>query len=162
MPRRPAHFQMAPTEYDLVAVVDIAIGTRGAGLRGKRDRAAELLLQQPSAGHVISMHVRVDGGDQLEVELAQQRGVAARLLEHRIDQHRVPRACVTDQIRVRRRRRIERLAEDQKHAGSSDEARCRYSLAAARGSPAGADPARPRSAHSKTSIPASIATTNTT
>src|SRR5437867_13002895 len=77
MPRRPAHFQMAPTEYDLVAVVDIAIGTRGAGLRGKRDRAAELLLQQPSAGHVISMHVRVDGGDQLEVELAQQRGVAA-------------------------------------------------------------------------------------
>ena len=54
----------------------------------------------------------------LRSELAQQRGVAPRLLEHRIDQHRLARAGVAEQVRVRRRLRIEQLAEDQ-HGGSA-------------------------------------------
>jgi hypothetical protein len=64
------------------------------------------------------MDVGVERGGQHEVELVHERGVAARLLEHRVDQHGLARARIPEQVRVRRRLRVEQLAEDQ-HLGPS-------------------------------------------
>jgi hypothetical protein len=85
----------------------------GAARLGERDLAAQPLLQERGAGHVVGMDVRLQRPQQLEPELADQGGVAPHLLEHRIDQHRLLRDAVTQEIGVGRRRRIEELAEDE-------------------------------------------------
>ena len=53
--------------------------------------AAELLLQEPGAGHVVGMDMGLERPLQPEPQLVDQGGVAPHLLEHRIDQHRLAR-----------------------------------------------------------------------
>jgi hypothetical protein len=77
------------------------------------DAAAGRLLHQPGAGDMVGMAVRVDDGDQLEVQLAQERMVACVLLEDRIDEHCVASPWIAQQIGVRRRRGVEQLTKDQ-------------------------------------------------
>jgi hypothetical protein len=59
------------------------------------------------------MAVRVERRNQREVQFADQRQVARMLLEDRVDDDRVARARIAEQVGVRRRRRIEQLAKDQ-------------------------------------------------
>jgi 2-dehydro-3-deoxygalactonokinase len=54
----------------------------------------------------------VQRGHQLQVQLAQQRQVAALLLEHRVDQHAWRRGRVGQQVGVGGRGGVEQLAED--------------------------------------------------
>ena len=84
--RRSADLEISIAEVDAIAMRKIAIGARGAARRGGRDVTAELPLQQPPAGHMIGMNVRLERGDELEAELLDQRCVASRLLENRVDQ----------------------------------------------------------------------------
>ena len=86
--RRP-HLERAAAEGHAVAVWQQPIGARGAARLGERDLAAEPLLQQPGAGHVVGMDMGLERPQQLEPELVDQGGVAPHLLEHRIDQHRL-------------------------------------------------------------------------
>ena len=72
-----------------------------------------LLLQQPRTGDVIGVHVRFERGNERELELAQQRSVATRLFEYRIDENGLAAARIAEQIGVGRGLRIEQLAEDQ-------------------------------------------------
>ena len=114
MARRRAHFEVAIAEGDPVPVPERSDRRRGAPLSAEiAIVAAELMLQQPRAGDVIRVHVRIERRNKLQVELAHQRGVAPRLLEHRIDQHRLLASRVAEQIRIGRRLRVEELAEDQ-------------------------------------------------
>ena len=101
---RGAHFQRAAAELDAVAVAELAVDARGAGRGREGDAAAELLLQQPGAGHVVGMDVGVERPQQLQPELADQRRVAADLLEHRVDQHalRARPSSPADRCRSRR------------------------------------------------------------
>jgi hypothetical protein len=76
------------------------IGARCAARRGKRDAAGEALLEQRSAGDMVGMHMRVQGKLQLQAQLLNHRPVAARLFEHRVDQHGFVGALVPQQIAV--------------------------------------------------------------
>jgi hypothetical protein len=58
------------------------------------------------------MHVRLERPGELEAELVDERGIAARLLEHRVDQQRLARRGVGEEIRIRRGLRIEELPEN--------------------------------------------------
>src|SRR5205807_58691 len=108
-----SHFEIARTERHALAVREITIGPFGAARFRERDRASELALEKPGAGHVIGVNVRLERGDELQFQLADERGVAARLLENRIDQYGLARLDVADEIRIRRRLRIEELAEGE-------------------------------------------------
>ena len=112
MTGRGANLEIAAAELHAIAVREIAVGARQR--RSPRESAIalpQLLLEQPRAGDVIGVHVRVERRDELEAELVDQRGVAPRLLEDRIDQHRLAAAAIGQQVRVGRRLRIEELAE---------------------------------------------------
>ena len=150
--RRGANLQVAAAELDAVAVREIAVGSGSAARRTEGDRAAAALLEKPRPGDVIGVHVRVERRNEFDVELLDQRGVALRLLEDRVDQDRLAAAAIGQQIRVRRRLRIEKLAEDQhlfaRAAGGRLQAGSRARLHASR-------------SIRTTSIPATIAATNT-
>ena len=62
---------------------------------------------------MIGMHVRIERPYQVQLQLMHQRGVAAHLLENRIDQDRFAARTVAQQIRIGGRLRVEQLAEDQ-------------------------------------------------
>ena len=100
MAGRGARFQMLLAERDLLGGPQIKIGALGAARRRDRDAAAELLLEEPGTGDVVGMHVRLERELELEAELFEKRRIAARLLEHRVDQQRLARARVGEQIRV--------------------------------------------------------------
>ena len=97
---RGARFQMLFAERDLLGGPQIKIGALGTTRRRDRDAAAELLLEEPGAGDVVGMHVRLEGELELEAELLKKRRVAPRLLEHRVDQQRLARGRVGQKIRV--------------------------------------------------------------
>src|SRR5579872_3073754 len=52
--RRP-HLEIALAEDDALAVREVAVGALGAADAAERDPAAETLLQEGGAGHVIRM-----------------------------------------------------------------------------------------------------------
>jgi len=58
------------------------------------------LLQEPRSGDVVGMHVRLECPKQLEAELVDQRGIASRLVEYRVDEQRLTARRVGEQIRV--------------------------------------------------------------
>ena len=55
-------------------------------------------METPAAGDVIGMHVGVERSDQLETQLADQGEVTVLTLEHRIDQHRLSRGRIRQQV----------------------------------------------------------------
>ena len=97
MTGRRADLEIAGAELHAIAVREIAVAAFGSAGGGERDRAPQLPLQQPRAGHVIGVHVRLERGNELETQFGNERGIAPRLLEYRIDEH-PPRA------RARRRK----------------------------------------------------------
>ena len=112
VPRGRARLERAAAERDAIAVREQPVRALGAGRRGERDAAAQPLLVQPRAGDVVRVHVRLERPGELQAELRHQRRVASRLLEHRVDQHRLARARVREQVGVGRGLRIEELAKD--------------------------------------------------
>ncbi len=113
MAGRGADLERTAAKLDTLAVGQQAIGARGARCRREGDAAAELLLEQPGAGHMVGMDMGVERPFELQAEFADQRGVTADLLEHRIDQQRLARRRAAQQVGVSRRGRIEELAEDE-------------------------------------------------
>jgi hypothetical protein len=110
---RGADFQRTAAELDAIAVMERAVGARGAGRFRKSDIATQLLLQEPRAGHVVGMDVGVQRPQQFQPQFADQRRVAADLLEHRIDQDGFARNRAAQQVGVGRGGRVEELAEDE-------------------------------------------------
>src|SRR5690242_16317307 len=62
--------------------------------------------------------MRLERIEQLEIKLADQRGVARSLLEDGIDDHRLACFPVGEQVSVGRGLRVEELTEDE-HGGAS-------------------------------------------
>jgi hypothetical protein len=54
----------------------------------------------PSPGHVIGVQMRVDGLDQLQVELAHQLQIALDALQDRIDDQRLATMAAGEQVGV--------------------------------------------------------------
>jgi len=108
-----AHLERAAAEGDPVAVLQQPVRARRPARLGQRDLAVLALLQEPGAGHVVGMDVRLERPQQCKIQLGDQRRVAPHLLEHRIDQHRFLARRAAQQIGVGRRGRIEQLAEDE-------------------------------------------------
>ena len=110
--RRP-DLERPLAELDAVAVLQQPVGPRRARRRRQRDATTQPLVQEPGAGHMVGVDVGIQRPDQRETELADQRRVAPRLLEYRIDQQRLFRDAAAEQIGVGRRGRIEELAEHE-------------------------------------------------
>ncbi len=113
--RRGAHLQVAAAERDAIAVIERQVDTLDRRLVAPRDRnaAAGGLLHHPGAGDVVGMAVRIHRDDELEVQLAEQRGVAQVLLKHRVNEYCMAGARVAQYIRIRRRGGVEQLAENE-------------------------------------------------
>ena len=59
-------------------------------------------VHQPGAGDMIGVTMRVEHRDQMQVEFLDQRMVAEMLLEHGIDDYRLPALRVTEQVGIGR------------------------------------------------------------
>ena len=145
-----AHFEVAVAEAHAVAVLEVAVGALRAARFRESDAAADALAQEPCARHMVRMDVGLERHHEEQVDLADQRDIAPRLLEHRIDEHRLARARVGEHVRVGGRLRIEELAKDE-HRYSPAGAACDAVVLLA----------RIRSTISKTPMPATIAATKT-
>src|SRR5256885_12929169 len=102
---------MAPAKADLVAFLQITVSTERLGRLAHPDAASQRSFQRPGRRDVVGMNVRFQRPDKVQMQFAQQRGVASRLLEHWIDEHGLTR--IRQQISVGGRGRIEQLTEDQ-------------------------------------------------
>jgi hypothetical protein len=111
--RSGPRFEAAAAEGDAVTVVQQPVGVLRGRRLGQHDLAAAAQLQQPGAGDMVGVDVGVQRGQQAQAEFAQQRSVAAHVLEHRVDEHGLAGIGVAEQVGVGRRRRIEELAEDE-------------------------------------------------
>ena len=78
------------------------------------DPASCLLFHQPGAGDVICMAMRIDCVQKLEIKFSNQSEIPSALLENRIDNNGLARTLISKEVRVRRRRVIEKLAEDHR------------------------------------------------
>src|SRR5206468_12300935 len=76
MAGRGARFDMARAERNLLVRLQVAIGAFRAARGGDGDAATELLLEEPRAGDVIGMHVRLERELELEAKLVDERGIA--------------------------------------------------------------------------------------
>ena len=79
------------------------------------DPGAEPGAQPARCGDVIGVDVRLQHAMEPEAELREQRAVALDLTEHGIDQRRLARALVAEQVAIAGGFRVDQLAED--HAG---------------------------------------------
>jgi hypothetical protein len=61
---------------------------------------------------VVRVAVGVDDEAEPEAELSNERRVATVALEHSVDQHRLARRLVGEEVRVRARDLVEELAEE--------------------------------------------------
>ncbi len=102
MPRGRANHKPPATEGYHIVLCQVAVGTRCATPRRQHDLAAQTPLEQPSTGHVIGMNMSFQRRDQAEVKLIDKGPITTDLLEHRIDQHRLTGALITQQIGVGR------------------------------------------------------------
>ena len=62
---------------------------------------------------MVGVAVGVQGRDELQAQFIDQCTIAQVLLEHRVDDHRLPRGGTPQQVGVGRRSGIEQLPEDQ-------------------------------------------------
>jgi hypothetical protein len=85
-----AGLERATAELDAVAVREQAVRSLGPACSRDRNAAAGALLVQPCTRDVVRVHMRLDRPQQLQPKLLDERAVALRLLENRIDQHRLP------------------------------------------------------------------------
>jgi len=118
--RRRAHVERLRAEPDDVTVPQREVYVRRV-VRGRQsDPAAERRFHEPCARDVVGVTVRVERVEEREAELANQRGVAGVLLEHRIDERGLAGARVGEQVRVRAGSLIEELSEDHGCRASVD------------------------------------------
>ena len=87
--RRGAHFQLALAERTWSPCASKRSAPAAPLVADSSDVAAELALEQPRAGDVIGVDVGLERRDELQPQLLDQRRIAPRLLEHRVDQHRL-------------------------------------------------------------------------
>jgi hypothetical protein len=95
-----------------LAVRQVPVGALRAARPGERDRRAQAPFEQRRAGDVVGMHVRFEREFELQAQFLDQRRVAPRVLEHRVDQHRLARERIGEQVGVGGGLRIEQLAEN--------------------------------------------------
>ena len=95
-----ARFEAGCAKTDLLPGLEVAVGALRAARARHGDAAAEPLLQQPGAGDVVGVQMRLQRPRQPEAQLLDQRDVAPRLLEHRIDQHRLARRGIGKEVGV--------------------------------------------------------------
>ena len=89
--RCASYLQAALAEAHPIAVPQGQAHVLSADRCRQADRAAGGGIHQPAAGHMVGVDVGVERGDQIDGQFADQREIAAVLLEHRVDQHRLSR-----------------------------------------------------------------------
>ena len=82
------------------------------GLLAHHRDAMRAVAQRAQSGDVVGVQMRVDGLDQLELELAHELEIAVDLLQHRIDDQRLAALPAGDEIGVGAGNAVEQLAED--------------------------------------------------
>ena len=95
-----ARFEAPSAKADFLPRLEIAVGALRAARARQRDAAAKPLLQQPGTGDVVGVQMRLQRPRQPKAQLLDERDVAPRLLEHRIDQHRLARRGVGEEVSV--------------------------------------------------------------
>jgi hypothetical protein len=101
-------------EFDALTMRELPVGPLDPCRCRQRNATAEPLTQQPGASDVIRVHVGLQGPDELESKLFDQRGVAPGLLEYCIDQNRLPRILIGEQVGVGGRLWVEELPENHR------------------------------------------------
>jgi hypothetical protein len=76
--------------------------------------AVRAVAKRAEAGDVVGVDVCVDRLDQLEVELFHELQVAIDLLQHGIDDQRLPAAPAGHEVAIGARNAVEELAEDHR------------------------------------------------
>ena len=69
------------------------------------------VAQRTQSGDMVGVQMRIDGLDQLEIELAHELQIAVDLLQHRIDDQRLAAMPAGDEISVGAGNAVEELAE---------------------------------------------------
>ena len=94
-------------------MVQKPVGALCARVFGKQDLAAAALLEQPGRGHVVGVHMRIQGGHEPQAQLAQQGAIALLVFEDSVDDHGLARLAVAEQVGVGGGNGVEELAEDE-------------------------------------------------
>ena len=113
--RRVEHVERQALDGELVALAHAHGDHVDLGILAHHGDAMRAVAQRAEPGDVVGMDVRVHGLDQLEVEFVDQLQVAIDLLQHGIDDQRLPALSAGEQVAVGAGRLIEELAEN--HGG---------------------------------------------
>ena len=119
MPRRVKHVEAQPLDLDAVAFRHAHGDDVGVRLLAHHRDAMGAVAQRAQPGDVVGVQMRVDGLDQLEIELAHELEIAVDLLQHRIDDQRLAAMPAGDEIGVGARNAVEELAEDHRRLRSA-------------------------------------------
>ncbi len=95
-----ARLEAPSAEADFLSWLEVSVGAVRTARARYCDAAAEPLLEHPGAGDVVGVQMRLQRPRQLEAQLLDERDVAPRLLEHRIDQHRLARRGIGEKVSV--------------------------------------------------------------
>ena len=109
---RVEHVERQALDGELVALGDAHGDHVDLGVLAHHGDAVRAVAQRAEPGDVVGVDVRVHGLDQLEVELVDQLQVAIDLLQHGIDDQRLPTAPAGQQIAVGAGHAVEQLAEN--------------------------------------------------
>ena len=124
VPRRGADFQVEIAEFHHVTVVYLYIGFGFADGRDDALAGRDVLLQYTSSGHVIGVHVRVEGVTQVQAEVLDDLQVALGHLVDRVDDDCVFGLAVGQEVRVCVRVGVKELPEEKRVVAEAWPLRC--------------------------------------
>ena len=110
--RGGARDELERAEAHAIALAQAHVGVLHARSGADGHAAAERVAQAARGGDVVGVHVRLEREAQLQLELLQQGAIALELLRDAVDQHRLARGRVGEQVRVGRCLGVEELTKD--------------------------------------------------
>jgi hypothetical protein len=110
--RGAARLERKAPEGDRVAVPHEPVRGAHAGPLPQDETAAESRPERAARGHVVGVDVGLERLRELELQLLEELDVPLELLPHGVDQQRLARHLVRQEVGVGGRRGVEELAED--------------------------------------------------
>jgi hypothetical protein len=100
MTRCRPYLETVAAERNPVAVTELNVDILRADSGRQTDFAARFLRHKPGARYMIRVAMCVDRVQKFQTEFLNQRKIAARLLEHGIDDDRLQGVMVSDDVRI--------------------------------------------------------------
>lgn len=107
------HLQGEGPESQRVPLPNEEVGAGSAVAGNDAAAAGQRRAEGAASGHVIGVAVRVHRVTQRQAELLQQPPISGHRFQHRIDDNRVPRRFVRQDVRISTRTRLEELTQEE-------------------------------------------------